>query len=134
MGYVRVRKEETLGGSNNDYGRTVRQRRVISAIVSKYKSTKLTDLFSLTKDLIGYVNTNLTEKQIQDALTMIVNNGIYTTKSFRVPYGETFSDSGEAGIYNGSKYVTWTLVMNEEQLQDNIKALHRFIFLDPEEP
>lgn len=134
MGYVRVRKEETLGGSNNDYGRTVRQRRVISAIVSKYKSTKLTDLFSLTKDLIGYVNTNLTEKQIQDALAMIVNNGIYTTKSFRVPYGETFSDSGEAGIYNGSKYVTWTLVMNEEQLQDNIKALHRFIFLDPEEP
>ena len=134
MGYVRVRKEETLGGSNNDYGRTVRQRRVISAIVSKYKSTKLTDLFSLTKDLLGYVNTNLTEKQMQDALTMIVNNGIYTTKSFRVPYGETFSDSGEAGIFNGTKYVTWTLVMNEEQLQDNIKALHRFIFLDPEEP
>jgi LCP family protein required for cell wall assembly len=133
MGYVRVRKEETLGGSNNDYGRTVRQRRVINAIVSKYKSTKLTDLFSLTKDLIGYVNTNLTEQQIQDALTMIVNNGIYTTKSFRVPYGETFSDSGEAGIYNGSKYVTWTLVMSDEQLQDNIKALHRFIFLDPEE-
>ncbi|MBO4505069.1 MAG: LCP family protein [Lachnospiraceae bacterium] len=134
MGYVRVRKEETLGGSNNDYGRTVRQRRVITAIINKYKSTKLTDLFSLTKDLLGYVNTNLTEKQIQDALTMIVNNGIYTTKSFRVPYGETFSDSGEAGIYNGSKYVTWTLVMSEEQLQDNIKALHRFIFLDPEEP
>ncbi len=133
MGYVRVRKVETLGGSNNDYGRTVRQRRVINAIVSKYKSTKLTDLFSLTKDLIGYVNTNLTEQQIQDALTMIVNNGIYTTKSFRVPYGETFSDSGEAGIYNGSKYVTWTLVMSDEQLQDNIKALHRFIFLDPEE-
>ncbi len=133
MGYVRVRKEETLGGSNNDYGRTVRQRRVISAIISKYKSTKLTDLFSLTKDLLGYVNTNLTEKQIQDALTMIVNNGIYTTKSFRVPYGETFSDSGEAGIFNGTKYVTWTLVMSEEQLQDNIKALHQFIFLDPEE-
>ena len=133
MGYVRVRKEETLGGANNDYGRTVRQRRVITAIINKYKSTKLTDLFSLTKDLIGYVNTDLTEKQIQEALTLIVNNGIYTTKSMRLPAGELFKDSGEKGIYNGQKTVTYTLVI-DDYLEENIKAFHQFLFLDEKEP
>ncbi len=132
LGYTRVRKEETLGGANNDYGRTVRQRRVITAIINKYKSTKLTDLFSLTKDLIGYVYTDLSEKQIQEALTMIVNNGIYTTKSMRLPTGELFKDSGESGIYNGQKIVTYALVI-DDYLEENIKAFHQFLFLDEEE-
>ena len=133
MGYVRVRKEETLGGANNDYGRTVRQRRVITAIINKYKSTKLTELFSLTKDLLGYVSTSLTEQQIQDALTMIVNNSIYKTQSMRLPSGELFEDSGETGVFNGNKTVTYTLVI-DEYLEENIKAFHQFLFLDEEAP
>lgn len=132
MGYVRVRKCETLGGVNNDYGRTLRQRRVISAIIKKYKSTGLFDLFSLTKDCLGYVNTNLTEEQIQEALTLIVNNGIYTTSSLRLPIEGGYYDSGKKGIDNGKTKVTYTLVMDGKE-EDNIKAFHRFLFLDPEE-
>lgn len=131
MGYVRVRKVETLGGVNNDYGRTTRQRRVISAIIKKYKSSGILDLISITKDCLGYVHTNLTEEQIKDALTLIVNNGIYTTDSLRLPIEGGYYDSGKKGIDNGSTKVTYTLVMEGKE-EDNIKALHQFLFLDPE--
>ena len=38
LGYARVRKVSTLGGTNNDYGRTVRQRRLLNSIFEKYKN------------------------------------------------------------------------------------------------
>ncbi len=132
LGYCRVRKVVTLGGANNDYGRTVRQRRVISAIIAKYKSTKLTDLISLTQDLLGYVHTNLSEDQIHDLLTEIVNNGISETVSMRLPAEEYFKDSGETGIFNGTKTVTYTLVI-DDYIEENIKAFHKFLFLDEDE-
>lgn len=129
LGYSRVRKVETLGGSENDFGRAVRQRRVINAIIKKYKSSGLFDLLPIAKDCLGYVRTNLTEDQIQEVLTLVVNNGIYTTNSMRLPAEDFFYDSGKEGIFNGKKNITYTLVM-DGHLEDNIKALHKFIFLD----
>lgn len=132
MGYVRVRKVETLGGANNDYGRTVRQRRVISAIISQYKSCGIFDILSVTKDCLAYINTDLSEEQIQTALTDVVNNGIFTTKSLRVPIEDCYYDSGKKGIFNGSKTITYAIVI-DDYIEQNRKALHKFLFLDEDE-
>lgn len=129
MGYVRVRKEVTLGGGSNDFGRTVRQRRVIKAIIDKYKSAGIIEMVSIMKDCMEYVYTSLTEKQITDALTTIINNKIFTTESMRLPAGENFKDSGKKGINNGKKNVTYALVI-DDFLEINTKLLHEFVFLD----
>lgn len=132
LGYVRVRKVATLGGADNDYGRTVRQRRVINAIIEKYKSVGLSDMLSIATECLGYVRTNLTEDQIKDILVDVVNNKIFTTKSSRVPFDNLFYDSGRTGVYNGKSTITWALVM-DENIDENIKKLHQFIFLDEAE-
>ena len=131
VGYCRVRKEETLGGANNDYGRTVRHRRVINAIVKKYTSSGITELLPILKDCLAYVYTDLSEDELTDVMATIVENKIYTTKSLRIPIDGTFKDSGKKGIDNGYTNVTWTLVMGDK-VEDNIKKLYEFVFLDDE--
>lgn len=132
LGYCRVRKVVTLGGANNDYGRTVRQRRVINAIISKFKSSSLLDMIPIMQDCLSYIYTNLTEDQITDTLVDVIDNSIFETESMRLPTDELFSDSGKTGIYNGSKNITYALVMGDHH-QENIDKFHQFLFLDEEE-
>lgn len=132
LGYCRVRKVVTLGGANNDYGRTVRQRRVINAIVQQYKNSALTDLLPILRDCLAYVKTNLTEEQISDALYDIIENQTFTVNQMRLPADELFVDSGKKGIFNGKYNVTYTLVIDNYREQ-NIKKFHEFLFLDSDE-
>ena len=141
-GYCRVRKEKTLGGYNNDYGRTVRHQRVISAIIKKYTSSGIMELLPIMSDILGYVFTNLSEDELTDALSRVINDRIFTTQTMRLPVDGTFYDSGTQGIDNGSgRKITWTLVIGSkkegivggERLEENIKKLYQFVFLDKEE-
>ncbi|MDF2539899.1 MAG: putative rane protein, partial [Herbinix sp.] len=61
LGYCRVRKVETLGGINNDYGRIVRQQRALSAIFDSLKSKNMLDQLDIVKECLGYVNSNLSK-------------------------------------------------------------------------
>lgn len=124
LGYCRVRKVETLGGATSDYGRTLRQRRVLKAIFEKYKSKNLIELVRIMNDCLKYVNTNLTSAQIKKALEDIVENGITTMDSERIPVNGTFTEEKN---YKG---VGWVLVPDYEK---NIKALYQFIYLDEED-
>jgi len=132
LGYCRVRKVVTLGGANNDYGRTVRQRRVINAIVQQYKNSALTDLIPILRDCLAYVKTNLTEEQISDALYDVIENQTFTVNQMRLPADELFRDSGKKGVFNGKYNVTYTLVLDGYREQ-NIKKFHEFLFLDSPE-
>ena len=99
------------------------------------------DLVSIMNDILGYVFTNLSEDELTQALTMIVDNKIFATESLRLPIDGSFFDSGTTGIHNGLRNVTWTLVMGsskewklgEKQLEENIKKLYQFVFLDKED-
>lgn len=121
VGYCRVRKVETLGGANSDYGRTLRQRRVLKAIFEKYKSQNIVKLVSIMNQCLGYVDTNLTSAQIQKAIGDIVENGIMTMESERIPVNGAFTEEKN---YKGAG---WVLVPD---LPKNIQALHKFIFSD----
>ena len=131
LGYCRVRKVVTLGGANNDYGRTVRHRRVINAIISKFKSTSFTEIIPIMKECLGEIYTNVREEQIVDVLRDVFENSIFTTNSMRLPADEFFTDSGRKGIFNGSSNITYTLVLGD-QLGKNIEKFHQFPFLDKE--
>ena len=129
LGYCRVRKRATLGGANADYGRTLRHRRVINAVVQQYKSLPLTDMYSALKDILGYIITDLTEEDISTMLRNIVENKTFELEQFRLPVDGMFKDSGKKGIFNGKYTVTYALTLDKYR-DDNIKALHDFVFLD----
>lgn len=125
MGYVRVRKEKTLGGAHSDYGRTVRQQRVLKAMFESYVApSNLLKLVSLTKECLGYVNTNLTQSQIEKAIEIIVENKITKLESMRIPVDGMFESPKK---YEGIGY---PLVLNWDA---NRVELYKFIFEETEE-
>lgn len=124
LGYARVRKVETLGGVNDDYGRTVRQRRLLTAIFDKYKKKNIIDLISITSNCLSYVKTNVTSGQISKTIEFIVEDGITTLNSERFPYNGLFEDPYE---YNG---ITYPILPNWEE---NVVRLYQDIYKDTEE-
>ena len=127
-GYCRIRKVATVGGASNDYGRTLRQRRVLSAIFERYKSQSIVDLMSVTQKCLSYVYTDLDADQIAELMEMFVYNNISTMESYRLPLNDTFYDSGKSG-YNG---VTYGLVITD--IRANICYMYEHLYGDtPEE-
>jgi LCP family protein required for cell wall assembly len=123
LGYCRVRKVETLGGINNDYGRIVRQQRALSAIFKSFKSKNIFEQIKITKECLGYLTTNLTEKQIDKSIEDVAENRIKTLDTFRVPVDGAFDDPR---LYNGIGY---PLVLD---WKTNRIELFKYIFLDTE--
>lgn len=127
-GYCRIRKVETLGGAANDYGRTLRQRRVLQAIFQKYKSQNILNLIPVTQSCLAKITTNLTEEQIRELLTMFVEDGISEMESYRLPLNDTFYDSGK----NGHNGITYGLVIDD--IETNVVYLYEHLYADtPEE-
>lgn len=125
MGYVRVRKVKTLGGANYDYGRVVRQQRVLKALFNSAVSSKnILKLVPISKEILSHVTTNLSQSQMQEAMKEIVENKITTMETFRIPIDGAF----EAPIsYNGIGY---PLVLDWET---NRIELYKFVFNYSEE-
>lgn len=124
LGYCRIRLVKTLGGANDDYGRTLRQRRVIKAIFNKYKSKGLIDLLRISNNTLNYVKTNVTQKQIEKTLEDIIENKISKMDTMRLPVNGAYEAPKE---YGGIKY---PLVYDWDK---NIIQLYEFIYLDTED-
>lgn len=119
LGYCRVRKVKTLGGANNDYGRTVRQRRAMNAIFDKVKSQNIFKTVSQANKWMGYVTTNITRDQIEDIIVTVMEYRINTIDTLRLPVDGMFDDPKS---YQG---VTYPLVLDWEK---NIDELYRFLY------
>ena len=84
LGYCRIRLVETIGGANDDYGRTLRQRRVLKSLFNKYKSKNMFDLIRISEYILGYVKTNVTQAQIEKAIEDIAENKITDMDTIRL--------------------------------------------------
>lgn len=124
LGYCRIRLVKTVGGANDDYGRTLRQRRVIKAIFNKYKSKGLLDLIRISNNTLSHVKTNVTQRQIEKTLEDIIENRISKMDTMRIPVNGAYEAPLE---YRGIKY---PLVYDWDK---NIIQLYEFIYLDTEE-
>ncbi|MBE5963078.1 MAG: hypothetical protein E7256_17140 [Lachnospiraceae bacterium] len=123
LGYCRIRKVVTLGGANNDFGRTLRHRRVITAIFEKYKEKNPIELFNIMNECLGYVTTNLSADQITEIMEDVMENQIFTIENDHIPQDNMYSDyytpRGEAVLV--------------PDLEANNEFLYDFIYNDPEE-
>ncbi len=124
LGYCRVRKVATLGGANNDYGRTLRQRRVLNAVFEKVKTMNVIEQLKFVNECLSYVTTNVSKTQLEDAMAAVVENNITTLDMLRIPADGMFSDPKS---YNG---VTYPLVLDWDA---NREVMYEFIFAEEEE-
>lgn len=80
--YSRIRHLD----NDSDFSRTGRQRKVINALIEKFRNTKLTTLLGLLDDLLPMITTNMTNSEIigyaTDLFPMLVD---CTIISQRVP-------------------------------------------------
>ena len=120
VGYCRVRKVPTQGGANYDFGRTVRQRRVLSTVFEAYKSKGVTELVVLMNRLLGYVTTDLTKQQMEDLLVDFIENRITEIESLQIPAEGAYTSRRVDGV--GS--------VLDPDLEANIEILYDFIFDD----
>lgn len=112
LAYSRIRKV-----GNNDYERTERQRRVLSAIFLKVKQMPVTKYEDFLDSLSSSLETSLDRFTILSLAQKAIaygNNGI---ESNRVPYDDLKEDVYIKGIY----YLKW----NKEK---NVERLHKFIY------
>lgn len=123
LGYARIRKVSTLGGANNDFGRTLRHRRLLNAIFDKYKSKSYIDLVTIMYDILPMIKTNLNSTQISDVIEQVLENGITTIDNYRIPAEGCYTD--------GRNEHGYVLLLDFEA---NIKEMYKNIYLDVEEP
>lgn len=124
LGYCRIRLVETIGGANDDYGRTLRQRKVVRAVFNKYKSKGLLDLIRISNNILGHVKTNVTQQQIEKTLENVIENKISNMETIRLPVNGAYEAPKK---YQGVKY---PLVYDWDE---NIIQLYQFIYLDTRE-
>lgn len=124
LGYCRVRKVPTYDGVNNDFGRTLRQRRVINAIFEKYKDQGIVQLISTTNTCLGYISTNLSTGQIEKLLNAMLEINISTINMKSIPI--------EGSYEAPKKYesTTYPILLNWDE---NIIDLYKSIYGDTDE-
>lgn len=147
LGYCRVRYVPTYTGLNGDYGRTFRQREVLSYIFNKVKSLNLIEVYGLMKDCLKYVKVSSDfEKIASECLETVFEKHMFELDTYRIPLaGEYFGDTwlnGSAVLFedveihiNGNAYLYGDLSKPsmkgflEQNFNDaNAVALYGFLY------
>lgn len=102
--------------SGTDFGRTNRQRVLISSMVLKLKNMNMDNMARLVKSLIQMVATDMTNEQIIDLIADVVPMlSDIEIVSQNIPIVDTYTLQKKNGIP--------VLIMSKEQLQQNIQLL-----------
>lgn len=97
--YARNRSTKTLTGNNNDFGRTERQRRLITALIQKYKNQDLMTMLGLLEEILPMITTNMTNYEIMDyAVDLFPMLGSAEVETLRIPTDDTYYDASISGI------------------------------------
>lgn len=119
LGYCRVRKRAAINGENDDYGRTYRQRAVLTQVYEKVKKLNIAQALGLANTLLGYVTTNIDRNDIMDYATAVIQLGIPEIETMRIPVNGGYSGQN---LWCGS-----SLVLDSDQNKD---AILNFIYGD----
>lgn len=120
LGYCRIRKTVyTPDGLTDDYGRTWRQRTVISGIFDRVKKLPMSSWVDIANNVLGgYVTTDLTNKSIKNYIKSVMFMGTTEIHQLQIPVD---------GYYSGSRLdgVGSCLTIDKEAQS---QALNQFIF------
>ena len=116
--YCRIR------GLDDDFHRTQRQRKVMTAIIEEGKQSGIFKLTSLINDISGHVKTNLTRRELTSlGFSAVRTYKNYPVEQFRIPVDGGYSDETIQG----------QMVLSLD-MEENVSALYDFIYgVDEEE-
>lgn len=114
LGYCRVRHVAAINGENDDYGRTYRQRAVLSQIYSKVMTElSATEAVNLAYDLLDYVATDISSGDLITYAKCVLSMGIDPSKleQMRIPMNNSFTSRT---LHCGSSLcLDWTVNQKE---------------------
>ncbi len=113
--FCRIRFVPTVNGTNDDYGRTERQRLVISKIAEKAKQADLATLNKVMDAVLPNISTSLTVKEMVELLSGIAKYELVDNAGF--PFEKAATGMGSKGD-----------CVVPVDLEYNVKELHRFLF------
>ena len=118
LGYCRVRKVANVNGTNNDQGRTERQRMVMNAILSKVKTMSMSKWMDILEAVLPNIFTDVSNSDIISYATSVALMGTTEIKQCQVPID---------GYYQNGTSVTDGDVL-EIDLDANRRLLQEFLF------
>ena len=121
LGYCRVRYVPTINGTDSDFGRTERQRMVLTKLFNKYKETNIFTLLGIMNDCLPKVVSSISRDAMAELLESVVEERILSLESMRIPVSGSFEN-----VYVGKAQVL------RVDFEKNINALHKFIFGEEE--
>lgn len=130
LGYCRIRKSgvTTVTGLIDDYGRTWRQRTIISGVFNKIKSLSLPECLDLANDILGEVTTDLTNDAIISYMKDVIFMGTTEVSQLQIPISGYFRSSYDGEYSVGSVLILTDGSSSERNLSCNAEALNKFIF------
>ncbi len=98
LGFCRVRKVPTFDGVTDDYGRTLRQRRVINSIFESYKDQSLTSMIKTTNSVLESITTNLSSDNMAGMLNAYSKHHTDSMESMMIPAEGLFTPVSVKGV------------------------------------
>jgi LCP family protein required for cell wall assembly len=95
--YARTRYVGT-GKESNDFGRTYRQRMVLTTVYQEMMKKPLTEIWTILDSIMDCIETDMTNTQIISIGTEFYNMGISNLQSYRLPQDNGYSDEKINGM------------------------------------
>lgn len=92
LGYCRIRKVANINGTNNDQGRTERQRMVMNGIFSKIKTMPMSKWKNIMDAVMPNITTDISNKEIINYASMIVLMGTTKIHQCQIPVNGHYSN------------------------------------------
>ncbi|MCD7824494.1 MAG: LCP family protein [Clostridiaceae bacterium] len=132
LGYCRIRKggTVTVNGLTDDYGRTWRQRTVLSALFDKVKGMSSSEWIDIANKVFKSISTDLDNDTIMSYMKDVISMGTLQVHQLQIPYeGYYFSNSDEAytSLYPKYSLVPTNGTTSEYDVSENARILKKFI-------
>ncbi|BBF43941.1 cell envelope-related transcriptional attenuator [Lachnospiraceae bacterium KM106-2] len=121
LGYCRVRYKQTLNGEKDDFGRTNRQRTVLTALFNKYKQESVLDMIDTANELMPYITTNISKTDIINYLTAAATLGTTELETFRIPVDHSYANKKLLCGSSSASVLSIDFATNQNEL-------HKFIY------
>ncbi len=115
LGYCRVRKVANINGTNNDQGRTERQRMVMNAIFAKIKTMPMSKWQKIIDAVLPNITTDISNKEILNYATSVVLMGTTDIHQCQIPVNGHYTDGVSA---TDGKILDIDLTENKNLLQE----------------
>ncbi|MCC8136594.1 MAG: LCP family protein [Clostridiales bacterium] len=117
--YARTRYVSTATEAN-DFGRTERQRAVITSIFNAYKDVSITTKIALIDDILSLVSTDMPSSEILSLLYEAQSMNLSELGSYRIPVDGSYSNQ----TIRGMMVLVPDLTVNREAVQEMIAGTY----------